>query len=195
MVFFLSAGTEIWKSVSHKIIIQYSLYFTTLYFKTTLDYNIAWFVPKGQFSVLNDLYFKTICNIRPQFLGPMGGLKMEGPLYLQRIDMEVAKLWYLLQSKRSLKVASVYHNCEVFSLVRLLSTENLVLVVLCSGRNCWGGLIWRTDGPKVRFHIWLLIDFFLFSHSIHFQVLYHCFNTCTAVPAICDLCIWEFLPF
>ncbi len=31
--------------------------------------------------MLNDLYFKTICNIRPQFLGPMGGLIIEGPLY------------------------------------------------------------------------------------------------------------------
>ncbi len=41
------------------------------------------FGPKGQFSVLNmlnNLYFKTTCNIRPHFLGPMGGLKIEGPL-------------------------------------------------------------------------------------------------------------------
>ncbi len=38
--------------------------------------------PKGQFSVLNDLYFKTTCNIRPHVLGPMGGLKIEGPLYM-----------------------------------------------------------------------------------------------------------------
>ncbi len=30
--------------------------------------------------MLNDLYFKTTCNIRPHFLGPMGGLKLEGPL-------------------------------------------------------------------------------------------------------------------
>ncbi len=29
----------------------------------------------------NDLYFKTTCNIRPHFPGPMGDLKMEGPLY------------------------------------------------------------------------------------------------------------------
>ncbi len=26
--------------------------------------------------MLNDLYFKTTCNIRPHFLGPMGGLKI-----------------------------------------------------------------------------------------------------------------------
>ncbi len=29
----------------------------------------------------NDLYLKTTCNIRPRFLGSMGGLKIEGPLY------------------------------------------------------------------------------------------------------------------
>ena len=33
------------------------------------------------FSVLNDLHFKTTCNVRPHFIGPMGGLKIEGPLY------------------------------------------------------------------------------------------------------------------
>ncbi len=32
--------------------------------------------------MLNDLSFKTTCDIRPHFLGPMGGLKIEGPLYL-----------------------------------------------------------------------------------------------------------------
>ncbi len=31
--------------------------------------------------MLNDLHVKTTCNIRPHFLGPMGGLKIEGPLY------------------------------------------------------------------------------------------------------------------
>ncbi len=31
--------------------------------------------------MLNDLYFKTTCNIRPHFFGPMGSLKIEGPLY------------------------------------------------------------------------------------------------------------------
>ncbi len=32
--------------------------------------------------MLNDHYFKTTCNIRPHFLCPMGGLKIEGPLYV-----------------------------------------------------------------------------------------------------------------
>ena len=31
--------------------------------------------------MLNDPYFKTTCNIRPHSLGPVGGLKIEGPLY------------------------------------------------------------------------------------------------------------------
>ncbi len=35
--------------------IQESLYFTDLYFKTTLDYKTTWFGPKGQFSVLNEI--------------------------------------------------------------------------------------------------------------------------------------------
>ncbi len=34
-------------------------------------------VLKGNF-LLNDFYFKTTCNIRAHFLGPMGGLKIEG---------------------------------------------------------------------------------------------------------------------
>ncbi len=38
-------------------------------------------VPKGNF-LSNDLYFKTTCHIRPHLLGPMGGLKIEGPLYV-----------------------------------------------------------------------------------------------------------------
>ena len=64
-----------------KLHIQQSLYFTTLNFNTTLDYKTAWFGPKGQFYVLNDLHLKTTCNIRPHFLGPMSGFKIEGPLY------------------------------------------------------------------------------------------------------------------
>ncbi len=32
--------------------------------------------------MLNDLYFKTTCNIRPHFLSPMAGLKIVGPLYI-----------------------------------------------------------------------------------------------------------------
>ncbi len=31
--------------------------------------------------MLNDLYFKTTCNIRPHFLGLKGCLKIEGPLH------------------------------------------------------------------------------------------------------------------
>ncbi len=32
--------------------------------------------------MLNYLYFKTTCSIRSHFLGPMGGLKIKGPLYV-----------------------------------------------------------------------------------------------------------------
>ncbi len=42
--------------------VQWSLYFRTLYIKTTLDYKTTRFGRKGQCSVLNDLYFKTTCN-------------------------------------------------------------------------------------------------------------------------------------
>ncbi len=61
--------------------VQQSLYFTTLYFKTTIGYKTTQVGPKVPFCVLNDLYFETTCNIRPHFLGPMGGLKIEGLLY------------------------------------------------------------------------------------------------------------------
>ncbi len=53
------------------------LLFYNPYFKTTLDYKTTQFGPK----VLNDLYFKTTCNIRPHFLGHMGGLTIEELLY------------------------------------------------------------------------------------------------------------------
>ena len=49
-------------------------------FKTTLAYKTTQFGPKVPLCVLN-LYFKTTCNIRPHFLGPIGGLKIEGLLY------------------------------------------------------------------------------------------------------------------
>ena len=47
-----------------------------------LNYKTGWFGPKGQFSVSNDLYFKTTCNIRTHFLGPMRGLKIDGLWYV-----------------------------------------------------------------------------------------------------------------
>ncbi len=60
-------------------------YFTTLYFKTILIIRPLDLVPKSNF-LCNDLYFKTTCNIRPHFLGPMGGLKIEGPLYVKLLS-------------------------------------------------------------------------------------------------------------
>ncbi len=41
------------------------------------------------FSVLNHLYFKTTCNIRPRFLGPMGGLKIEVPLHSIKVPYTI----------------------------------------------------------------------------------------------------------
>ena len=37
---------------------------------------------------LNDLYFKTTCNIRPHLLGPMGGLKIERQLYFWLLSVQ-----------------------------------------------------------------------------------------------------------
>ncbi len=67
------------------LILQQSLYFTILYFKTTLDYKTTQFGPKMPLCVLNDLYFKATCNIRPHFLGHMVGLKIEGLLYSEQM--------------------------------------------------------------------------------------------------------------
>ena len=47
-----------------------------------LDYKSACFDPKVRFCVLLNLYFKTNFNIGPHFHGPVGGLKIEGLLYM-----------------------------------------------------------------------------------------------------------------
>ncbi len=80
--------------------LQLSLYFTTLYFKTTLDYKTTQFGPKVPLYVLNDLYFKTTCNIRPHFLGSMGGLNIEGLLYttVQHMDWQAHETHETLKS-------------------------------------------------------------------------------------------------
>ncbi len=51
--------------------VQYSLYFTPSILSPPLIIRPPDFLPKGQFSVLNDLHFKTTCNIRPHFLVPL----------------------------------------------------------------------------------------------------------------------------
>ncbi len=59
-------------------------------------------VPKGnQFSALNDLYFKTTCNIRPHLLGPMGGLKIEGTLY--KYNTGIGLYRNLIQCRNTIK--------------------------------------------------------------------------------------------
>ncbi len=57
-------------------------------------------IPKGDI-LLNDLYFKTTCNIRPHFLGPMGGLRIEGPLYKQTGPIGILWLYAWLQDPTS----------------------------------------------------------------------------------------------
>ncbi len=42
--------------------------------------------------MLNDRYFRTTCNKRPHFLGPIGGLKIEGPLYCYCIRLLLTDL-------------------------------------------------------------------------------------------------------
>ena len=58
--------------------VQWFLYFTTLYF------GITWIIrpPTLVINVHFLCYVKTTCHIRPHLQGPMGGLKLEGPLYL-----------------------------------------------------------------------------------------------------------------
>ncbi len=60
--------------------------------------------------MLNDLYFKTTSNIRPHFLGPMGGLKIEGPLY--RTVMNIHTVELLMQNTRlSAGGGQYFHKC------------------------------------------------------------------------------------
>ncbi len=57
--------------------------------------------------MLNDLYFKTTCNIRPHFLRHMGGLKIEGPVYfkVQMVDYMYCYIGNCRSSIMSLIVA------------------------------------------------------------------------------------------
>ncbi len=80
ILFTLTVIMTYWMSIQYRI--QWSLFFTTLYFKTALIIRPPILAPKVQFWVLLNLYFKTTCSIRPQFHGPMGGFKIEGPLYV-----------------------------------------------------------------------------------------------------------------
>ena len=51
--------------------------------------------------MLNDLYFKTTCSIRPHFLGPMGGLKIDGPLYFSLLPKSTSPMWPQLHDQLS----------------------------------------------------------------------------------------------
>ncbi len=62
--------------------------------------------------MLNDLDFKTTCNIRPHFVDPMGGLKIEGPLYMS-----------------SCLQADVLERCHLFSLSNLYHTRSSYITI------------------------------------------------------------------
>ncbi len=68
-----------WRSATHTVVPRLPPFYNPL-FKTTLEIRPLDLAPKGNF-LLNYLYFKTTCNIRPPFLGSMSGLKIEGPMY------------------------------------------------------------------------------------------------------------------
>ena len=76
--------------------IQWSLYFTALYFKTTLIIRPPNLVSKCYFLCTTDLYFKTNCNVRPHFHGAkfIGGLKIEAPLLWNRSEEWLKQLSY-----------------------------------------------------------------------------------------------------
>ncbi len=61
--------------------VQWSLYFTTLYIMTIFNIRPLIFCSKVQFCVPLNLSYRTTCTIRPHLHGPIGGLKIEGPLY------------------------------------------------------------------------------------------------------------------
>ncbi len=58
--------------------------------------------------MLLNLYFKTTCNIRLHFHGPIGGLTIEGPLYY----LEPAVVWckYLPDEPELLLLQSVFSD-------------------------------------------------------------------------------------
>ncbi len=88
-------------------------------------------VPKGNLlCTVNDLYFKTTCNIRPHFLGPMGGLKIKGPLYLQ--SCTCTGIWYL--SLVSLVLHTHIHITQCITVARQWS---LHLPQSQSVRHCY----------------------------------------------------------
>ena len=66
--------------------------------------------------MLNDLDFKNNCNMRPHFLGPMGGLKIEPPLCCHFHDFlkDVAEMCIRnTQPKSPAKCANIPTNSDL----------------------------------------------------------------------------------
>ncbi len=80
--------------------------------------------------MLNDLYFKTTCNIKPHLLGPMGGLKIEGPLYT----------WYKILGSQngaghSAILAVAYYQSYIIQCKAQLYTYDALIQIQTSQRH------------------------------------------------------------
>ncbi len=62
---------------STAITVQWSLYFTSLYFKTTLVIRLPFWSQTVIWCSVLAYHFKTTCNTRPHFQGSMGILKID----------------------------------------------------------------------------------------------------------------------
>ncbi len=89
-------------TASSPVHVQWSYYFTNFYFKTTVIIRLPILVPSTIFYALLNHCFKTTCNIRPHFHGPMSVLKIEGPMY-----MCTNKSIYLLDSKYFIDISTL----------------------------------------------------------------------------------------
>ncbi len=83
-------------------------------------------VPKGNF-LLNDIYFKTTCNIRPHFLGLMGGLKIEGPLYIA--------FQTLSQVNKTYMVLAVLANVALSCSFKLFKCYSTTFIMACTNER------------------------------------------------------------
>ncbi len=84
--------------------------------------------------MLNDLYFKTTCHIRPHLLGPMGGLKIEGPMY-----RDVTKYVWLQkfpEKKYYMKSQKDSQTTTVCIVTEISRKKNVAF-------SCWGDLQWK----------------------------------------------------
>ncbi len=84
--------------------------------------------------MLNDLYFKTTYNITPHFLGPTGGLKIEGLLYFRITqDYLTVPVDNLTESTVPVAVHSnTYHFITKDSFFSMVTSISLLLCLFFS---------------------------------------------------------------